>query len=251
MGINESNRVENFNRHFKKTIKNASISIHELIIRFCQFEHFYGKSDNVTVEENNKFQEIKKNTLEIPLIQFFTEKYTDYARNKFVNNYWQAQFLFCKQKTKNAKIFEIQYKEKDNEQSYKVNANENFLKCSCYYNLQFGVPCKHILPVKIFLQQDNLENLYIYQRWRKDKNELTNNSSENYISFLNDKLKDAKIKEFSSNINKLIGNKIYFEIWKNAENGPESKLEIVPEIPIKDPEIKENNKGRPNLKKRE
>ena len=68
-----------------------------------------------------------------------------------------------------------------------MDANEIFLKCSCYYGFQYGIPCKHILTVKLFLQQDNLENLQIYERWKKDS-QIPNNLGENLIVFLKEKL---------------------------------------------------------------
>jgi len=71
LGIYETNRVENVNRYLKQMLKNSSISIPELIIRFFQFDSYFNKIDKTFHDETNKFNEIKEKIEEIPIIKLF------------------------------------------------------------------------------------------------------------------------------------------------------------------------------------
>jgi len=57
---------------------------------------------------------------------------------------------------------------------YIVDISKYKVECSCYYNIQLGIPCSHILRVKLFLQENNIDNLPIFIRWKKKFKELRN-----------------------------------------------------------------------------
>ena len=118
LGINETNRVENVNKHLKRLLKSSRLSISELVLRFMQFEELYNSSENLFLIEKKKYMELKHEMEKIPLIKHFAEVYSNYATIKFTINYYQSQLFKFDQKTKNAKNFEVFSKEKLNENTF-------------------------------------------------------------------------------------------------------------------------------------
>ena len=74
LGINDSNRIENFNKYLKLSLNNSLITISELIIRFLQFESIYNKPDNLMIEDITKHNDIIGKVQEIQLIKCFYPK---------------------------------------------------------------------------------------------------------------------------------------------------------------------------------
>ena len=150
-------------------LTNAKIAISELIIRFIQFETYFNKVDDLSLQENLSFARNKNEISDMfPLIKNFEIKYSHYCKIRFSNNYYYALKYKFDQKTKKAKFYEISYKETDNESKHFVDVSGIKMVSSCSYTLQWGIPCRHMLFVKIFAQNDELNDLPIDKRWEKD-----------------------------------------------------------------------------------
>ena len=172
-------------------LKNSQITVSELIIRFLQFETKFNKSDNLSVKEDPKYNENAKDRSEIPILKNFEKKYSHYSTVRFSNNYWFGQKFKFDQKTKKEKYFEISSKESENqENTHCVDISQKKMKCSCSYTNQWGIPCSHMLCVKIFLQSDDIEDLPVDERWeRKTGNSNLNEIRKNeLILFLTEKI---------------------------------------------------------------
>ena len=81
-----------------------------------------------------------------------------------------AQLLRADLKFRKKGIFDISYRDFDNENIIAVDTNDQKMKCSCFYNNQWGIPCKHMICVKLFLKNDSLYDSQISNRWKADIN---------------------------------------------------------------------------------
>ena len=67
------------------------------------------------------------------------------------------------------------------------------MECSCSYVVQWGIPCQHIICVKIFLQDDSLVNMPIDPRSKKRVLDVNKHKMmEELVKFLTTKIEKEK-----------------------------------------------------------
>jgi len=186
LGIQTTSRIESLHALMKRNIR-SKCSLTELLIRLIEFAH---NKNNHQIEEkvdDEIVRALSKNTF----LTKIKEKYSEYIFDKCILNFVKASNL--KSKKKKTHFYEVTSTDPNDKQIYTVTIVNSILNCTCFYNMQWGIPCSHMFATANMNEGITFTQLPFKNRWEK-KIHYSHND-EKLIEFL------KKKRENEGNIN--------------------------------------------------